>query len=76
MYVRVGVGAGTRACSLIYPECNVPPPYCVRPLWLHQIFRLYLINGMVFGKNVNEHKMCVLIFSASVTCNNSHSKKN
>jgi hypothetical protein len=26
------------------------------------LFRHYLINGTIFGKNVIEHKMCVLIF--------------
>ena len=52
-----------RACSLTNPACNAPP-YChFRPLWLHHIFRHYLINGTIFGKNATEHKMCVLIFS-------------
>ena len=31
--------------------------------WLHNIVRHYLINEKIFGKNVTEHKMCVLIFS-------------
>jgi hypothetical protein len=35
--------------------------------WLHNIVRHYLINEKIFGKNVTEHKMCVLIFS-TVLC--------
>jgi hypothetical protein len=43
-------GVCLRACSLTNPERN-PPPYChLRPLWLHQIFRHYVINGTIFGK--------------------------
>ena len=30
----------------------------VRPLWLHHMFRHYLINGTIFGKKITEHKMC------------------
>jgi hypothetical protein len=44
---RTGVGMYLRACSLTNPACKVPQ-YHLRPLWLHQIFRHYLINGMIF----------------------------
>jgi hypothetical protein len=58
-----GAGVCLRACNLTYPACNASP-YChLRPLWLHHIFRYYLINGTIFGKEVIEPKMCVLIFS-------------
>jgi len=38
---------------------------CLWPLWLYDIFPLYRIDGMIFGKKVIEHKMCVFIFSAA-----------
>ena len=31
-------------------------PYHLRPLWLHHIFRHYLINDTIFGKKVPEIK--------------------
>ena len=41
-----------RECSLINPARNAPL-YChLRPLWLHQIFRLYLISDTIFGKKL------------------------
>jgi hypothetical protein len=40
--------------------------HALRPVWLYDIFALYCINGMIFGKKVVEHKMCVLIFSAAL----------
>ena len=47
-------------CSLTYPARKAPP-YChLRPLWLHHIFRHYLINGTIFGKRLLNTK-CVLI---------------
>jgi len=53
-------------CSLRYPACNAPVPYCY--LWpspLYNIFPLFLINVMIFEKkNVTEHKMYVSSFSA------------
>jgi hypothetical protein len=42
-----------RACSLAYPACNAYAPYCdviCGPHSLHHIFRHYLINGAIFGK--------------------------
>jgi hypothetical protein len=35
------MGVWFRTCSLTYLACNQHLPYCVRPLWLHQIFRHY-----------------------------------
>ena len=71
-----GAGVCLRACSLTNPACNAPP-YChLCPLWLHHIFRLYLVNGTIFWKKVIERKMCVLVFSTTFVSNISHSKKN
>ena len=53
---RVLVGVGARAlgcacaCRFTYTVCHAQAPYCLRPLWLHRIFRHYLINGAIFGK--------------------------
>jgi len=41
----------TWVCSLIYPACKTPTPYC--RLWLvrlYHIFPHYLINGTIFEK--------------------------
>ena len=53
------------ACSLTYPQWKAHVPYCHfrRPLWLHHMFRHYLINCTIFWKKVTEHKMSVVIFS-------------
>ena len=56
-------GACLRAGRLTYTVCHAHAPYCLRPRWLHHIFRHYLTNDTIFGKKVTEHKMCVLIFS-------------
>jgi hypothetical protein len=49
---RVGVCVRTRACNLANPARNAYAPYCdvMWPLWLHYIFRHYLINDAIFGK--------------------------
>jgi len=50
-------------CSLDYAAHNAHAPY--RHLWpasLHNIFPHYLINGAIFGKNVTECIVRVLIF--------------
>ena len=52
-----------RAFCLTNPTCNAHAPYCLRPLWLHHIFRHYLINDTTFGKKLLNIK-CV--FSISV----------
>jgi hypothetical protein len=56
------------ACAILY--CH---------LWLLQhyhIFRRCLINGTIFGKNVIEHKICVLTLSTNFIWNISYFKKN
>ena len=47
-----GVEVCLRASSLANPACNVPSYWHLRPLWLHDIFPHYLINGTIFGKKV------------------------
>jgi len=45
-------------------QCDVP--YChLWPVQIYNIFPHYLINGITFQKKVTEHKLCVLIFSAT-----------
>jgi len=39
-------------------------------------FPHYLISGTIFRSKILEHKMCVLIFSATSVCNISDSQKN
>ena len=56
----------TRACSLNYPACNAHAPYFMRPLWLHHIFRHYLINGTIFEKKMLNTK-CVFWFSLQLS---------
>ena len=67
-------GLCLRACSLTNPACNAPP-YChLRPLWLHQLFRHYLINGMIFGEKLLQ--CAVWFFSTTFIWNIFHFKKN
>ena len=68
-----GAGVCSRACNL--PACKAHAPYCLRPLWLHHIFRHYLINNN-FRKKLRNIKMCVLIFSTTFIWNTFHPKKN
>jgi len=56
------------ACTVLY--CHVWP---VRPC---QVFPHYFINGTIFGKNVADHKVRVLIFCTTFVWNISHSKMN
>jgi len=50
--------------------------YCqLWPVWLYHIFPHYLINEMVIGKKVTEHKIRFFIYSTSFVRNISHSKK-
>jgi hypothetical protein len=57
-----------------YPACNVHATYYhVSPLY--NIFPFCFLNDMIFKERVNEHKMCVLIFSIIFARNVSHSKK-
>ena len=66
-------------CSLRYPSCNAHAPYChLWPARLNCIFPHYLINGTIFGGGGGgdiEHKMSVLIFSATFFLNVSRCKK-
>jgi hypothetical protein len=55
-------GVCLRVCGLTYPSCFAQAPYCLRPLWLHHIFRHYLINGTIFGETLLNTK-CVFLFS-------------
>jgi hypothetical protein len=66
---------GMYVCSLTYPACKAHAPYYMWPLWLHHIFRHYLINGAIFGKKLLNIK-CVFIFSATFVWNLSLCKKN
>ena len=43
-------GAWLRACGLTYPVCHAQSSYCLWPLWLHHVFRHYLVNGTIFEK--------------------------
>ena len=73
---RRRVHEGARTCSLAYPACNAYAPYChSSPLWLHQIFRNYLINGTIFEKKVLSIKLC-FYFLYNFFLDTSHSKKN
>jgi hypothetical protein len=77
-----------KAISIVYPECvfvalfaqhamRMHVLYChLWPVRLYNIFARYLTNGTIFGKEVIEHKMCVLIFFTNFVRNISHSKKN
>ena len=65
-----------RVCSLRYPACNAQAPYChLCPARFYNIFPLYLTNATIFEKKI-QHKMCVLIFSATFVWNISHFNKN
>ena len=55
-------------CALLY--CHL------WPVRLYHIFPHYLIKGTIFGNNLIEHKICVLILSTTFVPNISHSKKN
>jgi hypothetical protein len=51
--------------------------YChLWSIWLYHMFPHYLINGTIFRKKKELHKMCFLIFSANFVWNISHSKTN
>ena len=48
-------------CTLVG---HTQAPYFLGSFWLHHIFRLYLINGAIFGKKLLNIKS-VLIFSTT-----------
>ena len=59
-------GVCLRACSLTYPACNAHVLYChLQALWLHLIFRHYLVNGKIFGKTLLKIKR-VFLFSLQI----------
>ena len=58
----VGVGVCLRASNLNYPASNAHAPFFFQPLWLHLIFRKYLMKGTIFGKTLMSIK-CVFWFS-------------
>ena len=66
VHVYGGIGVGVPAYAQTYSACHAQAPYFLRPVWLHHIFRHYLINGTIFRKKVAEHKMCALIFSTTL----------
>jgi hypothetical protein len=49
-------------CLLSYPECHAQAPYFLRDLWLHHIFRHYLINGTILGKKSLDMKCVSWLF--------------
>jgi len=65
-------------CSLRYTPSNAHGPYChLGRVRLYIIIPHYRIKDRIFGgKNVNENKICVLIFSKTFMWNSSHSEKN
>jgi hypothetical protein len=54
-------GVCLRAFKFTYPVCHMHVPYSLFPLWLHHIFRHYLINVTIFGKKSVNIK-CVFWF--------------
>ena len=70
---------GHASIQPLYPACNAYAPCCdviCGPLWLHHIFRYYLIKLRFSKQEVIEHKMCILIFSTIFVQNISHFRKN
>ena len=67
-------------CSLRYPACNAHAPYCHLCPAVKYFFFCFTFSHKRYDflqkKKVTEHKMCVLIFSATFVWNNSHFKKN
>ena len=53
-------------CSLTYPACKQHAPYCIVLSVLRgsTVFSTFSHKRHALPKNVSEHKMCVLIFSA------------
>ena len=77
-WVRDGLGVSLCPCSLTYPACNAYGPYChLRPHWLRQTFRPYLIKVRILGaEKVTEHETCVSIFSTSFVWDFSQCREN
>ena len=62
---RVELCMGVRACSLAYPACSSYTPYCdiICGIWLHHIFRHYLIKDTISEKKMSLTLKCVFWFS-------------
>jgi len=58
--VRLYSGVGHPACIAHASYCTVICGLCGSTIFFHIIS-----NGTVYGKKVNEHKMCVFIFSTT-----------
>jgi hypothetical protein len=60
---RLRASEWTRACACARVALSMRHAKSMRhylwPLWLHRIFRLYLINDTIFGKTVTENRMCL-----------------
>jgi hypothetical protein len=53
--------------SDMYPGCKAHAPYCrLCPVGFYHIFSHYLINSTIFGKQLWNIKMCVLIFPVTL----------
>jgi hypothetical protein len=63
-YVCVCVCARARAArvALLIQDATRMRHIIIYSLWLHHIFRHYLINGLIFGKTLSNKKLFVLIF--------------
>jgi len=46
------------------------------PVRLYNIFPICRINGAIFGKELTEREICVLVFPTTFISNISHSEKN
>ena len=73
---RACVGLCSATCNLIYSACNAHATVCLRPLWLHRVFRHFLINGTIVVKTLLSVKCVFLIFCTTLVSNIPHSKKN
>ena len=71
---EAGAGVCLRASSLTYPVSYAHVPYYLRPLASPR-FSTVSHKWHDFGKNLTEHKMCVLIFSTNVIWNIYRPKK-
>jgi hypothetical protein len=61
LHICVCVCAWACACASSRLALLIQHVTCMRhlwPLWHHHIFPHYLINGTIFGKSVDECKMC------------------
>ena len=76
VYGCTGVIVCLQACSLTYPACNAPAPYCHLGHLAPPNFSTLSHKRHDFQKRVTTHKMCVLVFSTPPILKSSHSKRN